>query len=85
MKCSLPPPPGLYTGVYVGGVPQWCITNQRHRRVMLDFKRVGMSYQRGRAASNAGLSERGQTSMHGLGALHGLGAGNDAPGNVRVH
>jgi ribosomal protein L14E/L6E/L27E len=59
MKSSLPPPPGSYTGVYVGSVPQWCIANQRRRRVMLDLKRAGASYEGGRAAATASLSEHG--------------------------
>jgi hypothetical protein len=85
MKSSIPLPPSSYTDVYVGSVLQWCIANQRRRKVMLVLKRTGASCQQRRAACSARLSERGQTSMHGPSALHDPGAANDATGNVRAH
>jgi hypothetical protein len=72
MKSSLPPPPGAYTGVYVGCVPAWCIINQWRRKMMLDLKR-GTTTGLGRAVGAVGLLETCRPQLHGpaLTRVHG--------------
>jgi hypothetical protein len=52
MKSGVAPPPGSYTGVYLGDLPAWCIQNQRRRKFLQAQKKARTLQQQEREPAN---------------------------------